>query len=183
MTNILKRTSIRAKFFTVVLAILCAIALPQVFHAIGLLTGTGTSLGAIFLPMQIPVLLAGFMGGPLVGFIAGAASPLISFAIAGMPTASVLPFMMLELVGYGLVGGLLYKTDMPIFLKLIITQISGRVLRAVAVCVAVIGFGSQAVQLSQIWDMIIIGLPGIILQWVVIPLLLYWMRGLNKYYE
>lgn len=178
----IRNTAVKTRFITSLFAILTAVVLPQIFHGIGVISGTGVVPGAAFLPMHIPVIIAGLLGGPAVGIIAGAVSPLISFAFSGMPAAAVLPFVTIELAGYGLAGGFLAKGGIPVFGKLIITQLSGRVFRALAV-LAVYLFGNQTADISQIWNMIISGLPGIILQWAFIPLLMYRMEGLKKYYE
>lgn len=182
-TIALKKTSIKIKTITMGLAIVTAIVLPQIFHAVGVISGTGSLLGTAFLPMHLPVILAGLLGGPAVGLVAGALSPLVSFAISGMPAAALIPFMTLELAAYGLVGGLLSKVKIPVFVKLLITQVSGRVVRAIAVLISVYGLGSQSVQVASILDMFITALPGILLQLALIPLLMYRMEGLKKYYE
>ena len=178
----LKPTVFKTKFATAALAVIASVALPQLFHAVGILSGSGNLLGAAFLPMHLPVLLAALLGGPVVGLIAGILSPLLSFMLSGMPAATLLPFMVLELAGYGLVGGLLYKTKLPVIVKLLIAQIAGRAVRALAVLGAVYLLGVQTVQVSSIWTMITTALPGIVLQWALIPLLMYRMEGLRKYY-
>lgn len=179
-TLALKETSMKTKSITAALAVVTAILLPQLFHAVGVVSGAGAELGSAFLPMHLPVLLAGLLGGPVVGIIAGAASPLISFFISGMPTAVILPFIVLELAAYGFVGGLLSKVKIPVFAKLLLIQIAGRAVRALAVVTAVYGFGSQTVPVSSVWNMVTAGLPGILLQWAIVPLLLYRMEGLKK---
>ena len=81
------------------------ILLPQAFH----LTGIPQS-GNVFLPMHIPVLLAGFMLGPVYGAGIGILSPVISFFLTAMPALGRLPFMMAELMGYGAASGFLFHT-------------------------------------------------------------------------
>ncbi len=81
------------------------IVLPQVFH----LTG-GPASGATFLPMHIPVLIAGLLLGPAYGLIVGVVTPFLSFLITGMPVVARLPFMVVELTVYGLVAGFCYHT-------------------------------------------------------------------------
>ena len=54
------------------LIIACAVVLPQLFHLSGI-----PNSGAVFLPMHIPVLLGGFILGPLFGALVGVLSPLI----------------------------------------------------------------------------------------------------------
>jgi uncharacterized membrane protein len=170
-TIALQKTSIRTKSLMTVLAVVTAVTLPQVFHAVGIASGTGALLGSTLLPMHLPVLVAGLLGGPVVGALAGALSPVASIAVSGMPTVAVLPFMTVELAAYGLVGGLLAHTKMPLFGKLIVTQIAGRAVRAAAVLLAVYGFGSNALPVSSIWTMVTGALPGILLQWALVPLL------------
>lgn len=178
-----KKTVIKAKTWTTLIGIICCVALPQLFHVTGAISGMGTALGAAFLPMHIAVFAVGLMAGPAVGAITGAVSVAVSFALTGMPTAVMLPFMLIELAAYGLVCGLLCKAKMPVILKVLIAQIAGRVVRAVAILLAVYAFGSAAIQVSVIWTSITAGLPGLILQWTLLPLLMYRLKGLQKYYE
>lgn len=77
------------------------ILLPQVFHMLG-----GSATGAMFLPMHIPVLLGGMLYGPMCGACIGVLSPTLSFLIFGMPPAAKYPFMLIELVFYGLAAGI-----------------------------------------------------------------------------
>lgn len=168
----LNKSTVKSQAFTTAAAILAAIILPQIFHGIGIAFGLGPALGESFLPMHLPVLLAGFFAGPIVGLIAGILSPLVSFALSGMPTANLVPFLMIELAGYGLVSGMLYKSQIPLFGKLLIVQIAGRILRALAILFAVYGLGNQTMEISTIWNSVIMGLPGILLQWCLIPFLM-----------
>lgn len=78
------------------------ILLPILFHQVSL-------GGRIFLPMHIPVLLAGALIGPVSGLIVGIISPGLSFLLTGMPPALRVPLMTLELPIYGLVFGLLVR--------------------------------------------------------------------------
>ncbi len=73
MTNLfaIKKSELKAKTIITTIAVITAVALPQLFLAIGIISGTGPAVGAAFLPMHLPVLLAGFMAGPVVGIIAG----------------------------------------------------------------------------------------------------------------
>ena len=140
----------------------------------------GTSLGQAFLPMQLPILLVGLLAGPIVGTVAGALSPLLSFALSGMPGAAMVPFMMIELAGYGLAAGFLGKTQMPVIVKLFLAQVAGRAIRAAAVLIAVYGMGNGAVAVDSIWMNIAAGLPGLVLQWCLIPLIIFWLENREK---
>ena len=91
--------------------------------------------------------------------------------------------MMIELTVYGLVCGLLKNKKMPVILKVLTAQILGRTVRAAAILIAFYSFKSTAVSPSIILSSIASGLPGLILQWTLLPLLIYRVKGLNKFYE
>ncbi len=76
------------------LLIALALVLPMAFH----LTGVPQP-GQVFLPMHIPVLLGGFVLGPVFGFFVGLFSPIISSVLTGMPAVGRLPFMMIRACG------------------------------------------------------------------------------------
>ena len=181
-TIALEKTTIKTKTLITLAAIISAVALPQVFHWAGLVSGLGgPQLGAAFLPMHIPVIVAGLLAGPIAGLIAGIISPLISFGLAGMPVAAMLPFIMLELAVYGMASGLLYKAKFPVFGKLIIAQIAGRVVRAGAVLAAAYALGGNtAITAEYVFGFIVVGVPGILLQWALIPLIIYRAKGRGK---
>lgn len=153
-------------------ALVAAVALPQLFHVLGAVSGLGTSLGEVFLPMHLPIILVGLLAGPFAGAVSGFLAPLVSFAITGMPDAAMLPFMMAELCVYGLTAGLLRHIRLPSLVKVLIAQIAGRLVRAAAILIAVYGFGST-MNVSTIWTSLSVGLFGLLLQWVLIPLILY----------
>ncbi|MDR2729226.1 MAG: hypothetical protein LBB56_08830 [Chitinispirillales bacterium] len=160
---------IRNKALTAAAAVAASLVLPQLFHFAGMVSGLGAAPGAAFLPMQIPVFLAGFLAGPVAGIAAGILSPLVSHALAGMPATALLPVMTIELAGYGLIAGLLCNVKMPFIMKLIIAQIAGRVLRAAVL-----------MSFPAIWEITLAGIPGILLQWALIPLLMYRLEGLKQ---
>lgn len=171
------KTTIRIKNPTAFMALISvgavtlAVALPQFFHLLGGWLGVQTALGEILLPMHLPVMLAGLWGGPVAGLLVGLVSPILSFSLTGMPVAVMVPFMTVELAGYGLTAGLLRQHKMPVPVKVLLTQIAGRVARAVALLVAVYVFDVSAPSLSIIWTSLSVGLAGIMLQWALIPLL------------
>ncbi len=53
--------------------------------------------------------MAGLLLGPAYGAAVGVLSPLLSALLTGMPPLTRLPFMVLELLVYGLVSGLCAK--------------------------------------------------------------------------
>lgn len=164
-------------------AITGAVLLPQLVHLIGAASGVGSALGELLLPMHFFVILAGFLAGPAVGVAVGFFAPLISHWLSGMPLLHVLPFMMIELIGYGLVAGLLSKAKCNSFFKLLAVQLGGRLLRASAVLLAVYVFDLQTVAVASIWNTVRVGLLGILLQWCILPLLLYWWNGAERSHE
>jgi hypothetical protein len=99
-----------------------------------------------------------------------------------MPSAMLLPFMMFELAGYGLFAGLLHKAKTPVILNLVIAQLAGRVLRTIAILTAVflLGINNPPSAVSTIWTTVTVGLPGIMLQWALIPLIIYRAKNTGK---
>ena len=159
------------------LAIVAAVALPQIFHFIGAISGSGTVPGSVFSPMHLPVILVGLLAGPLAGGLAGLFSPVVSHFISGMPGAMMVPLMMAELAGYGLIAGLLCNVRLPSVVKVLIAQIGGRLVYAAAILVAVHAFGKTNFSVSSIIPSVIAGLPGLLLQWAFIPLIIYRVNG------
>lgn len=140
-----------------------AIVLPFVFHQFAL-------AGRIFLPMHIPVFLAGIFVGPMSGVLVGVFSPLISFFLTGMPPPYAVPLMAVELPVYGLSIGLLRRAKrIPLVISLVISMILGRA--AFALGLLILG---QFVNLpygfsAYLKASFITGLPGIGIQVILIP--------------
>ena len=110
-----------------VLLVAAAVLLPSICHL------TGAPVRAL-LPMHWPVLLAGLVYGWRSGLIIGALSPLVSFALSGMPSVEVLPLMGFEIAAYGLIAGLARQTfKLNGFVSVIIALIVGRVVALAAV--------------------------------------------------
>ena len=64
---------------------------------------------------------------------------------------------------------------MPNLGKVVIVQISGRAIRAAAILLAVMVLGVSSVPVSVIWTSISVGVFGLALQWVLIPVILRWV--------
>lgn len=165
--------SFRAQTLAAAAAVAGAVVLPQLFHVLGAVSGLGTALGETFLPMHLPVLLVGLLAGPYAGAVAGALAPLVSFALSGMPGAALLPFMMIELCIYGLSTGLLRSVNIPTIAKVLASQIAGRTVRAATILLAVQVLGISQLPVSLIWTSITAGIFGLVLQWVLLPLLVF----------
>ncbi|PLS27640.1 ECF transporter S component [Bifidobacterium parmae] len=163
------------------LAVVAAVALPQVLHLAGAATGLGTMIGQTLLPMHLPVLLVGLLAGPFAGLATGALAPIVSFLITGMPMAPMVPFMVIELAAYGLIAGLLRGVRLPAAVpspigwlaKLVAAQIGGRLVDALAIAVAVTLLGNAQMSVASVWTAVGAGLPGLVLQWVLVPLVMF----------
>ncbi len=182
LTNTIEkpRLSVKTQTLATAAAIIGAVAIPQIFHAIGAVSGLGTAPGETFLPMHLPIILAGLLAGPYTGAIAGLLGPLVSSLMTGMPGQIMLPFMMIELCVYGAAAGIMRNMKMPGIAKLLIAQLSGRIIRAAAILFAVYVLGNEKINVSVIWNSISAGLPGIIIQWSILPLLVYRIENMKK---
>lgn len=174
------RLSVKAQTLATIAAIIAAVVLPQIFHFMGAVSGLGTALGETFLPMHLPILLVGLLAGPYAGAISGLFGPLVSFALSGMPSAVMLPFMMIELCIYGFCAGLLRNVKMPTIAKVVIAQVAGRVVRAAAILFAIYVLGNESLHAAIIWKSIATGIFGIVLQWTLLPLIVYRVENFSK---
>ena len=173
-----KKLSVKVQTLAGLIAVISAIALPQLFHVMGAASGLGTALGEAFLPMHLPIILAGLLCGPYAAASAGAVAPLLSALLTGMPKPAMIPFMCIELCVYGLAAGLLRDAKIPTLVKVLIAQIAGRAVRAAAIVIGVNAFGST-LDVSIIWTSVTVGIFGLALQWALIPLVVYRLRD-NK---
>lgn len=172
----LKLTDIRA--YGVIAAFTAlSVALPWVFHQFGL-------AGATYLPMQLFVFAAALACGWQAGVIVGILTPLASFAISGMPAATILPQVLVETAAYGLIAGLLrQKFNFKATWSLIGAMVGGRIalLAAVAVIFGITGhiyspLGPSATPFTAVWNTITQAWPGMLAQLALIPLA-FWAIG------
>ena len=186
MTNAMKQAwtmpclSLKAKTMATIVALVAAVALPQFLHTIGLITGKGSALGEILLPMHLPILLVGLFAGPYAGFIAGVLAPIISYLLTGMPAMAMLPFITIEVAVYGFSAGLFRNVKMPTFGKVLLAQILGRAVRAVAILAAVYVLGNTIIKPAIILTSIKTGFAGIVLQWILIVVVVYLVQKASE---
>lgn len=165
----MKKTNVR-RLVLAALFLALAMVLP-------LLTGQIPEIGQALSPMHIPVLLCGFVCGPLSGAAVGLIAPLLRFAIFGMPP--IFPTgvaMAFELLTYGAVSGFLYR-KLPrrvctVYIALVAAMFSGRVVWG-AVRLVIAGLGGSAFS----WAMFATGafttaVPGIICHIILIPIVI-----------
>lgn len=155
------------------LFIAIGVLLPVIFHMFG--------LGSVFLPMHLPVLMAGFLVDVPFGILVGAITPILSSLITGMPPAfPVLPYMVFELATYGGSASLFYrKLKFNIYISLIFSMVLGRVVSAIVVWILATFFMAKLPgPFVFIAGSITKGLPGIVIQLILIPIL---MIALERY--
>lgn len=142
-----------------------ALALPSMFHLVG--------LGKVFLPMHIPVLFSGFICGPIIGALVGMVSPILSALITGMPPLMppIAQAMVVELGLYGLLTGLLYeKLRLGAYVSLIGSMVVGRIGYGLMGYLLLPLFGIARTPLwAPLLGAVGTSLPGVIVQIVLIP--------------
>jgi len=171
----MKNKQIRNITFSALL-IAVGLVLPQLFHAVG-----GQTAGTIFLPLHIPVFVAGLLLGPAMGGSIGLLLPFVSSLMTGMPPALRLPFMMVELCAYGVISGLIMKQTKNALLSLIVAQVGGRIFYALSLIIAANILKIPAPALTAFLMGITNGLPGLGIQWVLIPLLVKLLKDRVEY--
>ncbi len=163
------------KWIYAALFLAMGILIPQIFHMMG-----GPTMGGIFLPMHLSVLLGGMILGPFFGLILGFATPVLSFFLTGMPPLPRLPFMTVELIVYGLVAGIFIYKKYSSYLSLIVAQIIGRCVNALSLFILTSLFVMQVPAPITVWTAFVTGIPGVILQLLLIPPM---YKILRKVYE
>ena len=150
-----------------------------VFLALGMvlpfLTGQIKEIGDTLLPMHLPVMICGIICGWKYGLIVGGILPFLRAVTVGMPP--IYPnavWMSAELATYGFTIGFLYfsfckKQMWWLYCCLFISMISGRIVWGVTKAV-LLGIGGKAfTAYAFIAGGILDCLPGILLQFILIP--------------
>lgn len=141
-----------------------------------LLTGQIQQIGNMLCPMHLPVLLCGFVCGPLWGTVVGFIAPLLRYIIFGMPPIFPMGISMaFELGAYGLVSGLLYRKlpkRLPfLYVSLVSAMVAGRVLWGAVRFVLAGLSGSRFPFAMFLSGAVTEAIPGIIIQLLLIPLI------------
>lgn len=154
-----------------------ALVLPVAFHAVG--------LGPAFLPMHVPVLAAGALTTPFIGAVVGLLAPLLSHLLTGMPplVPPVAPLMAFELAAYGAAAGWLRPlvaqgsaSAAREYMWLLPAMVIGRLALAAAAAVAGPLLGLPVPAWVYVQGAIAAGVPGIVLQLLLIPALVRRLR-------
>jgi uncharacterized membrane protein len=149
-----------------------AIVLPLAFHPFGI-------GGRVFLPMHLPVLLAGFLVGPASGVLVGLLAPILAHLLTGMPPTYAVPLMSLELPMYGLVAGIAYqRLKLNVYIALVLAMIVGRIMFGLGL--SVLGLFMELPYSTATFfstgGAIVSGLPGIVAQLILVPLIVAALR-------
>ncbi len=181
------RELIKNMCITAMCIALCVV-LPMAFHSI-------PKGGMIFSPMHLPVFLCGLICGPFFGLLCALAGPILSMLITGMPGVSSLPGMLVELSIYSIIPYLFLKITKfkhlyPfLYIAVALGIVIGRSLGGVMSSLLYTGEGGYQFSMF-VNSYIIVGWPGILIQIVVIPNLVYFLIknriikiGNNEVYE
>lgn len=145
-------------------------------YVLPFLTGQIPEIGAMLCPLHIPVLLCGFVCGPVFGASVGFIAPLLRSLTLGMPplfpTAVCMAF---ELAAYGAMTGLLYKA-LPkrkpyIYVSLLSAMVIGRLIWGAAMFLCMGLKGGAFTFSAFLSGAVINAIPGIIVQIVLVPVL------------
>ena len=164
--------------------------LAAVFLAIGTvlptLTGQIKEIGDSLLPMHIPVMLCGLLCGMGYGLTVGLIMPFLRALTFGMPP--LYPnavWMALELAAYGFVIGLLYrrskkKNTFYLCACLLCAMIAGRIVWGIAKA-TLLGMDGRTFTVNAfIVGGVIDALPGIILQFILSPIVMNLINKIKK---
>lgn len=144
-----------------------ALILPAGLHAFGI-------GGRVFLPMHIPVLLAGMIIGPVSGLVVGLLAPALGHLMTGMPPSYAVPLMSLELPIYGLIAGLAYKRlKLNVYISLLAAMLFGRLMFAGGLLILglFMDLPYTATAFFAAGGPMLQGLPGIVIQIFLVPVI------------
>ena len=142
------------------------------------LTGQIPQIGSMLSPMHIPVLLCGFLCGPVWALLVGAVAPLLRFVLFGMPPLFPTGVAMCaELMVYGAASGVLYaklpRTKLSVYVSLVAAMLLGRAVWGVVRVVLAGVTGSAFTWAAFMAGAFTNAVPGIILHIVLIPVLVF----------
>ena len=145
-------------------------------YVLPFLTGQIPEIGAMLCPLHIPVLLCGFVCGPVFGASVGFIAPLLRSLTLGMPPLFPTAICMAaELTAYGAMTGLLHKIfpkKKPyIYLSLLSAMVVGRIVWGGAMFLLLGASGGSFTFSAFLAGALLNAIPGIIVQITLIPIL------------
>lgn len=140
------------------------------------LTGQIREIGNMLCPMHIPVLICGFVCGPVWGLVVGFTAPLLRSLTLGMPT--LFPnavCMAFELASYGCIAGIMHrilpKKRLYIYVSLITSMLIGRGVWGISMLALLKISGGKFTYAAFFAGAFTKAIPGIILQIILIPII------------
>ena len=138
------------------------------------LTGQIPEVGAMLCPMHLPVLICGFVCGPLWGLTVGFTAPLLRSLTFGMPPLfPTAVCMAVELAAYGAVAGIMQKL-LPerkpyIYCSLLVAMAAGRAVWGLAMLLCLGVTGGRFTAAAFLAGAFTNAIPGIIVQIILVP--------------
>lgn len=131
--------------------------------------GGVTLFGGYLCVMEAPILLAGLLCGPILGGLAGIASPFLCALLFSSPVMNPDAIALAaQLLIFGVAGGVFYKAmRQNVYISLILTMYLGKTVYGVVMHFLSKGFGSDAFLHDVFFDCI----PGIVIEIVLLPLI------------
>lgn len=153
-------------------------------YALPFLTGQVPEIGAMLCPMHLPVLLCGFICGPVWGAAVGFTAPLMRSLTLGMPPLFPKALCMaFELSVYGAVSGLMHKI-LPrkkpfIYCSLITAMLAGRIIWGAVMFICMGLSGKSFTFAAFLAGAFTNAIPGIAVQIILIPILVMLLENLK----
>lgn len=140
-------------------------------------SGQIPEIGQMLCPMHIPILLCGFICGWKWGMMLGLITPISrSLFLSAPPLYPSAIAMSFELATYGFVAGLIYqilpKNKLNTYISLIISMIIGRIVWGISMYILLNVKGEIFTFSSFIGGSLINAIPGIVIQFVFVPLII-----------
>ena len=166
----MKRTT-TSQLVTASLLLAIGILVPMIFHIFGV-------AGQAFLPMHIPIIIGGYILAPQLAFILGLLTPFLSSFLTAMPVLfPIAVIMMVELSFYALTISVLTKVfKQNTMVSLVIAMVVGRIMAGLTVYCLVLLFNIKMKPILYVKAALITGMPGIIIQLILIPVLLHALK-------
>ncbi len=155
------------------------LTLSAIFLALGIILplfiGQIPKIGSMLLPMHIPIFLCAFVCGYKYAVPVAIILPLLRSFLFGVPQLYPQAISIaLEMATYALVSGIIYKHSRSkeigaIYLSLIPSMVLGRAVRG-AVQLSLLSLSGSRIAVKLFFtETIIAGIPGVLLQLIIIP--------------
>lgn len=155
-----------------VMAVIAALVFPPMMPAVGI------SAAEASLAVQGGlVILVGLLAGPVSGGLTGVLTAVVGFSLTGTPADHLVLFVLVELGGSGLIAGLLARRAISPLCGVLLAQAGGRLIHLVAAAVDADGIAALMMSIGEGWASVRGGLVAIMLQWLLIPPIITWVRG------